>query len=492
MAFKRLFEIAMEAAESGDNETKEAAFDTLRHKLTKMIQNNDLGDLPSSLQSPNKLHDFMIQIGFTAGKAASLLKMMTDETIDPGMAKAYNRYSILYFQGPPGSGKNHTARKMHEMVNPGQPFIEINIGTLDENLIASELFGHEKGAFTGADRETQGAFVDAGEGTIFLDEIQDLPKSMQGKLNTVLESKMVRKVGSSESVPVEAKVIIASNVDLEDMVEAGEFRLDLYSRITSGYKKSFGTTKERPEELEQVVSDTLVALNNKEGEDIYINEHALAMLENLDLKANFRDLKSIVTNAFYKVMDELAEGREENEIMTTDLEHGSISEESMKDALSAHFDYDDDTMSYLAKTMKKMGAAPDQVDELKDKFPFNVLLIKRLIDVYKKLGGKNATAVEKWLMSGGAGAVRQYVKSYEDLSDRTLRGIWDQVLEVHTIPGEDVAAGIDSIVESTDDDMESLLPGERTNKDVDPRIMEVMDNTIMMADEDVLNISSNM
>jgi transcriptional regulator with GAF, ATPase, and Fis domain len=134
--------------------------------------------------------------------------------------------------GESGSGKELVARDLHRLgPAPSGPFLAINSAALPEQLLESELFGHERGAFTGAASTRKGAFESADHGTLFLDEIGELPLSAQAKLLRVLEERRVTRLGSSRAIAVETRVVAATNRDLEAEVAAGRFRQDLYYRI---------------------------------------------------------------------------------------------------------------------------------------------------------------------------------------------------------------------------------------------------------------------
>src|SRR5690606_1676208 len=134
--------------------------------------------------------------------------------------------------GESGSGKELVARDLHALsAVADEPFIAINSAALPENLIESELFGHEKGAFTGADRTRKGAFERAGNGTLFLDEIGELPAAAQAKLLRVLENRQLTRVGGDRTIDVNARAIAATHRDLEREVEEGRFRRDLLYRL---------------------------------------------------------------------------------------------------------------------------------------------------------------------------------------------------------------------------------------------------------------------
>ncbi|MDC3093296.1 sigma-54 factor interaction domain-containing protein, partial [Paracoccaceae bacterium] len=139
--------------------------------------------------------------------------------------------TTVLIQGETGSGKELVAEALHVASGRKGGNISVNCAAIPSELLESELFGHEKGAFTGADRARPGRFEQADNGTIFLDEIGDMPLSLQSKLLRVLEGRKVQRVGSSKEIEVDFRLVCATHQDLEKKVEKGEFRADLYYRI---------------------------------------------------------------------------------------------------------------------------------------------------------------------------------------------------------------------------------------------------------------------
>ena len=165
------------------------------------------------------------------------------------IAKVAPTNSTVLILGETGTGKELVARALHDQsLRAEMPFVAINCGALPESLIESELFGHRRGSFTGADEHRVGLFEVANGGTLFLDEIGELPKAMQAKLLRFLESGEIRRVGENESFIVDVRVVCATHRDLEQMVEEGDFREDLMFRINT-FEIHLPPLRERVEDI---------------------------------------------------------------------------------------------------------------------------------------------------------------------------------------------------------------------------------------------------
>jgi transcriptional regulator with PAS, ATPase and Fis domain len=155
---------------------------------------------------------------------------------------------VLLLQGETGVGKDHMARYFHSLVKPDGPFVVVNCATVPATLLESELFGYHRGAFTGADGNKEGLFAAANGGVLYLDEIGDIPLELQAKLLGVLETRRVTPLGSTREIALDIKLVAATNKNLEEMIECGTFRRDLYYRL-SGYAFRIPPLRQRKEDI---------------------------------------------------------------------------------------------------------------------------------------------------------------------------------------------------------------------------------------------------
>jgi PAS domain S-box-containing protein len=205
----------------------------------------------------------------------------------------------VLIHGQSGTGKELVARAIHEeSPRNKKPFIKVNCAALNENLLESELFGHEKGAYTGADRTRIGRFEAAHEGTIFLDEIGDIPLSTQVKLLRVLEEKEIERVGDHKSIPVDVRIISATNKNLEAMIDEGLFREDLFFRINV-FPLNCPALAERAEDIPLIVQNFIDHNRTRGGKEILgLTPEAMEALLAYSWPGNVRELRNAVEYAF--------------------------------------------------------------------------------------------------------------------------------------------------------------------------------------------------
>ena len=170
--------------------------------------------------------------------------------------------STVLLRGETGCGKDVVARAIHESSKRNGELINVNCAAIPSELLESELFGHEKGAFTGADSKREGRFEASNNGTLFLDEIGDIPLSLQAKLLSALESKKIQKVGGGKEISLNLRMVCATHQNLEKKVNEGSFRADLFYRINV-FPINVPTLAERVEDIPLLLELLLISLKNK-------------------------------------------------------------------------------------------------------------------------------------------------------------------------------------------------------------------------------------
>ena len=202
--------------------------------------------------------------------------------------------STIFILGESGTGKELTATTIHYQSDRRKgPFIKVNCAALPENLIESELFGVEKGAFTGANRRKPGRFERADKGTIFLDEIGDLSVGVQTKLLRVLQDGSFERVGGTQTLKVDVRVITATNKDIEKEVQEGGFREDLYYRLNV-IPIRMPALRERKEDITPLIDSFLANFNCAFGKKVSLSSEVITALFDYDYPGNVRELKNIL------------------------------------------------------------------------------------------------------------------------------------------------------------------------------------------------------
>lgn len=212
--------------------------------------------------------------------------------------KVAPKQSTVLITGESGTGKELVARAVHEYSEKkDQPFVAINCSGFQETLLESELFGHVKGAFTGAMKDKEGFFETAGEGTIFLDEISEMPLSLQSKLLRILEQREFYRVGGTKLVPMQARIVAATNRNIKELIQPGDFREDLFYRIAV-FEINLPPLRKRSSDIPLLV-EYFIRKFNKELKTKYLGAapDAIQAMMAYDWPGNIRELRNVVERA---------------------------------------------------------------------------------------------------------------------------------------------------------------------------------------------------
>src|SRR3984885_4969810 len=220
------------------------------------------------------------------------------EAVLDGVKRVAPTSSTVLIQGETGTGKELIARAIHN-VSPrcGSPFIKLNCAAIPLDLLESELFGHEKGAFTGAIVQKLGRFELADKGTLFLDEVGDIPPALQPKMLRILQEQEFERLGSSRTHRVDVRLVAATHQDLAEMVRNGQFRRDLYFRLDV-FPVRLPPLRERREDIPALVAHFVKSLGQLVGRQInYIPTETMLALRSYDWPGNIRELQNLIERA---------------------------------------------------------------------------------------------------------------------------------------------------------------------------------------------------
>jgi len=214
------------------------------------------------------------------------------------IAKVARSQAPVYVSGESGTGKELVARLIHfKGPRASDPFVPVNCGAIPNELMESEFFGHKKGSFTGATTDKEGLFQAADKGTLFFDEVADLPLHMQVKLLRAIQEKAVRPVGASREIPIDVRILSATHKDLEKLVQEGKFRQDLFYRINV-IELHVPPLRERIDDIEQLTEQILIRLTKDNGiAKPQISEPAVKALKQYEFPGNVRELENILERA---------------------------------------------------------------------------------------------------------------------------------------------------------------------------------------------------
>jgi len=257
-------------------------------KVQKVVKKRDSDKVEDESNSDREIEE---KDGFL-GESPALLK-----SLNIAKRTAVTDVSVLLL-GESGVGKEVFAKYIHNNSNrKKRPFIAINMAAIPEHLLESELFGYEKGAFTDASASKQGQFELASGGTLFLDEIAEMPYPLQAKLLRALQEREIMRLGSKKSIPIDIRLISATNASIEDKIEKSEFREDLYYRINT-IPLNIPPLRERKEEILDIANRKLQQVSNEYGlEEREFSEEAKDELLNYSWPGNIRELLSVVERA---------------------------------------------------------------------------------------------------------------------------------------------------------------------------------------------------
>lgn len=297
-------------------------------------------------------------------------------------------------RGESGTGKELVARAIHFNSHRKEgKFVAINCSAIPENLFESELFGHEKGSFTGADARKIGKFQFAEGGTLFLDEMGDMPVMMQVKLLRVLQEKVFTPVGANREIETNVRIIAATNRPLEEMIKEGKFREDLFYRLNV-FPIYLPSLRERKNDIEHLVNMFIRKFNQMHNKRIIgIAQDALACLKKYDWPGNIRELENIIEHAFILEMSNLLtlSSLPEALLMTTGFQ--SLAAKSQSQAENQDIDFDeidnDDTGS--TEELPRLEGASSELDFNKQKEAFEKEFIIRALKTFN--GRINQTAL---------------------------------------------------------------------------------------------------
>ncbi|HVO29710.1 MAG TPA: sigma-54 dependent transcriptional regulator [bacterium] len=261
--------------------------------LERRLREQELARLRGQMVDAGNFHGII-------GRTSAMRKVFTlIDSIAPTDA-------TVLVNGETGTGKELVARALHDLSpRRDKPFVSVNCAAIPETLLESELFGHEKGAFTGAIRRKTGRFEEAHTGTIFLDEIGELPLSMQSKLLRVLQERQVRRVGGTQAIDIDIRIVLATNRDLEKMVKDGRFREDLYYRVHV-VPVTLPSLRERIDDLPLLVEHFVGKYRGKANSSAQgFSKNALARMSRYPWPGNVRELENFIERALILSRDRI-------------------------------------------------------------------------------------------------------------------------------------------------------------------------------------------
>jgi len=294
-------ESAVEALRLGASDylTKPVNFQRLKAVLSRVPKS---GELKAEIGA---LRDELRRLG-RFGRLVGRSPAMQD--VYDKIARVAPTEATVLALGESGTGKEIVARTIHELSRRRkQPFLAINCGAISANLIENEMFGHERGSYTGADRQHKGYFEQANGGTLFLDEITEMPLELQVRLLRVLETGTLMRIGTSRLVETDVRIIAATNRDPREAVRAGKLRDDLYHRLNV-FPLEMAPLRERGDDIELIAEHFLQEMNEACGTRKAFAPGAIALMKQYPWPGNVRELKNYIHRVYIMAGDEGLEG----------------------------------------------------------------------------------------------------------------------------------------------------------------------------------------
>ena len=269
--------------------SKPVDLDELDLMIERIIENRNL-------KSENQILKNQLKEKFKIDSFISQSPKM-EEVLSVASRAADSRATVL-ITGESGTGKEVLAKSIHYVsIRKDKPFVAVNIPALPETLLESELFGHEKGAFTGAEKSKKGRFELAHEGTIFLDEIGDIPINLQVKLLRVLQEHQIEKLGSTDTVNIDVRIIAATHQNLEQKIKDGSFREDLFYRLNI-VSLNIPPLRERKEDILPLIEHFIEKYSKENGrENLSLSKETVDTLIKYNFPGNVRELENIIERA---------------------------------------------------------------------------------------------------------------------------------------------------------------------------------------------------
>lgn len=290
---------------------------------------------------------------------------------------APTNFNVIIY-GETGTGKESVAERLVSCRDDNSPFVAVDCGCLSKELAASELFGHEKGAFTGANSSKKGAFEQANNGTLFLDEIGNLDYEVQAYLLRAIQERKIKKVGGDKEIKVKVRIIVASNENLAEKVRKGEFREDLYHRLNE-FEINIPPLRERIEDLDLFVKHFIGEINSELNKNILgIDDEAFETLASYSWPGNIRELKNTIRKACLLTDSEKYISKN---VFTYEILHHNQQVEVF-DSFEVEEELPIKTTNYLKKLIEKVEF--DQIMEILKRVNYNKTKAASLLNMDRK------------------------------------------------------------------------------------------------------------